>query len=367
MISAFGASFDVEPGYLNTASVGIPPRHVVDAVRGWVDDWAHGGVSAVAMDAPVDATRRAFAQLTGFSDVDVAVGASVSGLLGPVAAAFPPGTRVLTAEREFTSVSWPFAACGHTVDEVPLDDVPERAAEYDVVAVSVAQSADGALVGLDALHAATAGGDTVVVLDGTQSIGWLTADLSWADAVVAGGYKWLLSPRGATWLACSDRLLARVTPSAAGWYAGDDRWQRTYGIPLGLADGARRLDVSPAWASFVGAAAALGWHTELDRTAVQDHGVRLADRVREALDLPPSPSPIVSIPHPDAGQRLAAAGIRCAPRNGATRVAFHLHNTDADVDLLLDGMRPHEPSAPNAQPTGSARRSASAGPHVPGS
>jgi selenocysteine lyase/cysteine desulfurase len=337
VISAFGASFDVEPGYLNTASVGVPPRHVVDAVRGWVDDWAHGGVSAVAMDAPVDASRSAFAQLTGFSTADVAIGASVSGLLGPVAAAFPPGTRVLTAEREFTSVSWPFAACGHVVDEAPLDEVRARAGDYDVVTVSVAQSADGALVDIEALRAASGG--TVVVLDGTQSVGWLPADLSWADAVVAGGYKWMLAPRGASWLACSRRLLDRITPTGVGWYAGDDRWLRTYGLPVALADGARRLDVSPAWSSYVGAAAALGWHTQLDRSAVHDHGVGLAARVRKALDLPPSPAPIVSIPHPDAGDRLATAGIRCAPRAGATRVAFHLHNTDADVDRLLGALR----------------------------
>ncbi|MCD2195549.1 aminotransferase class V-fold PLP-dependent enzyme [Actinomycetospora endophytica] len=335
-VAAFGASFDVEPGYLNTASVGIPPRHVVEAVRGWVDDWAHGGISAVAMDAPVDATRAAFAELTGFGPDDVAVGASVSGLLGPIAAAFPPGTRVLTAEREFTSVSWPFAACGHVVDEVPLGEVPARAGEYDVVAVSVAQSADGALVDLEALR--TSAGAAFVVLDGTQSIGWSTADLSWADAVVAGGYKWLLAPRGASWLACSGRLLERVTPSNAGWYAGDDRWQRCYGLPLGLASGARRLDVSPAWGSFVGAAASLGWHASLDRAAVHDHGVGLAALVRKGLDLPPSASPIVSVPQPDAGDRLAAAGIHCAPRAGATRVAFHLHNTEADVELLLGAL-----------------------------
>ncbi|HEY2222405.1 aminotransferase class V-fold PLP-dependent enzyme, partial [Actinomycetospora sp.] len=210
--------------------------------------------------------------------------------------------------------------------------------EYDVVAVSVAQSADGALVDHEAQRAATAAGDTVVVLDGTQSVGWLPADLSWADAVVAGGYKWLIAPRGASWLACSGRLLDRVTPSAAGWYAGDDRWQRTYGLPLALADGARRLDVSPAWASFVGAAVALDWHAGLDRATVHDHGVGLAGRVRKTLDLPPSASPIVSIPHPDAGDRLAAAGIGCAPRAGATRIAFHLHNTDTDVDRLLDAL-----------------------------
>ncbi|MDT7744962.1 MAG: hypothetical protein QOE59_4040 [Actinomycetota bacterium] len=337
-VTSFGAAFDVAPGYLDTASCGVPPRHVVEVVRRWVDDWAHAGIDAVAMDEPVDASRAAFGRLTGFATTAVAIGPSVSGLLGPVAASCPPGTRVLTAAREFTSVSWPFAACGHYVDEVPLGEVPDRAAEYDVVAVSVAQSADGALVDLEALRAATAGGDTVVVLDGTQSVGWLPAGLGWADAVVAAGYKWLLAPRGASWLACSQRLLDRVVPSAAGWYAGDDRWARAYGLPLALADGARRLDVSPAWSSFVGAAASLGWLAGLDGAAVHDHGVGLATRVREALDLPPCPSPIVAIPRPDVGDRLAAAGIACAPRAGATRVAFGLHNTDDDVDLLLDAL-----------------------------
>ncbi|WP_433799029.1 aminotransferase class V-fold PLP-dependent enzyme [Actinomycetospora sp. CA-084318] len=311
MITAFGARFDVGPGYLNTPSVGVPPRHVVDAVRAWTDDWATGGISAPAMDGPVDVTRAAFAALTGFPTTAVAVGSVVSGLLGPVAASFPAGTRVLTATGEFTSVSFPFAACGHDVTEVPVDTVGARAAEHDVVAVSVAQSADGALVDLDAVRASGA----FVVLDATQSLGWLPADLSWADVVVAGGYKWLLSPRGCAWGAFSDRAVDRVTPSAAGWYAGEDRWSAVYGLPLRLAGTARRLDVSPAWSSFAGAAVALPWLAGLDRTAVHAHGVGLAARLRAGLDLPETGSAIVSIPGDP--QRLLDAGVRCAARVGA--------------------------------------------------
>ncbi|MCD2185650.1 aminotransferase class V-fold PLP-dependent enzyme [Actinomycetospora soli] len=333
MITAFGAPFDLGPGYLNTPSVGVPPRPVVDAVRAWTDDWATGRISAPAMDDPVDATRTAFASLTGFPTTGVAVGSVVSGLLGPVAASFPAGTRVLTAAGEFTSVSFPFAACGHDVTEAPVAAVGARAAEYEVVAVSVAQSADGALVDLDALRASGA----FVVLDATQSLGWLPTDLSWADVVVAGGYKWLLSPRGCAWGAFSDRALDRVTPSAAGWYAGEDRWSAVYGLPLRLAGTARRLDVSPAWSSFAGAAVALPWLAGLDRAAVHAHGVGLAARLRAGLGLPETGSAIVSIPGDP--QRLLDAGVRCAARAGATRVGFHLYNTDTDVDLVLDALR----------------------------
>ena len=146
-----------------------------------------------------------------------------------------------------------------------------------MVAVSVVASADGALVDLAALRAASA--ETLVVLDATQALGWLPADLAWADAVVAHGYKWLLSPRGAAWMAVSDRLLPRLIPSGAGWYAGEQRWDAVYGLPVRLATDARRLDLSPAWFAHVGAAVALPWLASLDRAAVLDHDVGLANQV----------------------------------------------------------------------------------------
>src|SRR6185503_19569345 len=128
--------------------------------------------------------------------------------VGLIAAALPTGARVLVAEGEFTSVSFPFAAQavrGVSVVECPLEALGERAPEFDQVAVSVVQSADGRTVDLDALRAARASG-TTVVLDVTQSLGWLPTRLDWADAVVGAGYKWLLCPRGVAWLAAGPEL-----------------------------------------------------------------------------------------------------------------------------------------------------------------
>lgn len=334
---AFGTEFDVEPGYLNTPSVGVPPRHVVDAVRDVVDRWAAGATSASEFDAPVERARDGFAALAGVPATAVAIGDVVSSLLGRVAASLPAGTRVLTADREFTSVSFPFAAQGHAVDEAPLAQLPERARGYDVVACSVVASADGAVADLDGLRAAA--DDTLVVLDVTQALGWLPMTLEWADVVVGAGYKWLLSPRGASWMALSDRLLERVVPAAAGWYAGADRWDSIYGLPLRLAADARRLDASPAWLPHVGAAVALPWLASLDRTAVHEHAVGLADRVRAGLDLPPAGSAIVSVSRDGAAERLAAAGLTGAVRAGAARVGFHLHNTVDDADAVVAALR----------------------------
>ena len=308
---------------------------MVDAVAEAVAAWGRAETSPPQFDGAVASAREAFAQLVGVPASSVALGSTVSGLLGLVASSLPPGSRVLTADREFTSVTFPFVSAGHEVVEVALDELPERTGAADVVAVSVVASVDGGIVDLEALRAEV-GPDTLVVLDATQSLGWLPADLGWADVVVGGCYKWLLAPRGAAWMALSDRLAERVVPVQSGWYAGG--WDAIYGLPLRLHPDARRFDLSPAWLSQVGAAVALPWIASLDAEAVRDHAVGLANRVRRGLDLPAGESAIVAVRHHGAADRLAAAGVRCAVRGGAARLGFHLHNTGADVDTVLEAL-----------------------------
>jgi selenocysteine lyase/cysteine desulfurase len=337
--SAFGQEFDVPDGYLNTASIGIPSAAVADAVAGAVAGWRAGTGRPREFDEPVAQARAGFAELVGVGADRVAIGSAVSPLIGLVAAAVPDGTRVLVARGDFTSVTWPFAAHagrGVTVTEIDLAEIGPRAGEFDLVAVSTVQSANGRLADLGALRAARAGG-TRVVLDATQSLGWLDADLSWADAVVAAGYKWLLSPRGAAWMAIRPELA--TMPYGAGWYASADRWSDVYGLPMTLAPDARALDTSPAWYSHVGAAVALPWLAGLDRAAVHAHCVGLADTFRAGLGMmEPAGSAIVSVRRDGAGERLAAAGVVSAARAGAARLAFHLYNTEADVARALDAL-----------------------------
>ena len=335
---AFGQEFDVPDGYLNTASIGVPSRAIAAVVDGAVTAWRTGAAQPADHDPAVEAGRAAFAALAGVPADRVAVGATVSSLVGLVAAAVPDGARVLVADGEFTSASWPFAVHAHrgvTVTECPLEQVGARAAAHDVVAVSVVQSADGRHVDLDALRAARAGG-TRVLLDVTQALGWLPLRLDWADAVVGAGYKWLLCPRGAAWLAVHPDL--EVAPLHAGWYAGADPWTSVYGLPLRLAADARGLDSSPVWLAHTGAAAALPWLAGLDRADVHAHCVGLADTVRTGLGLPPGGSAIVAVTRPDAGPRLAAAGVTSSVRAGAVRLAFHLYNTADDAARVLDAL-----------------------------
>jgi selenocysteine lyase/cysteine desulfurase len=335
---AFGQEFDVPDGYVNTASIGIPSRPVVAAVDRAVAAWRTGAAQPADHDPAVVAGRAGFAALAGVPVDRVAIGASVSSLLGLVAAAVPDGARVLVATGEFTSVTWPFAVHarrGVRVTECALDALGEQAAAYDVVAVSVVQSADGRLVDLDALRAARASG-TRVVLDATQALGWLPLRLDWADVVVCAGYKWLFSPRGAAWLAVHPDLT--LAPLHAGWFVGEDPWSTVYGLPLRPARTARGLDSSPVWLAHTGAAVALPWLAGLDREAVRAHCVGLADAVCAGLGLPPAGSAIIAVRRPDAGARLATAGVSSSVRAGAVRLAFHLYNTADDVTRVLDAL-----------------------------
>jgi selenocysteine lyase/cysteine desulfurase len=332
----FGARFDVPTGYLNTASIGIPSASVADAVAEAVAEWRSGVSRAPQYDRHVAAARAAWARLVGVQPERVATGASVSQLVGLVAASVPDGTRVLTVRDEFTSVTFPFAAQekrGVTVTEVPHGELSAVDA-HDLVAVSVVQSADGAIVDLDALRAA----NTPVLLDVTQAAGWLPMRLDWADYVIGGSYKWLIAPRGAAWLAVGPDAPAPV-PHTANWYGGEDPWDAVYGLPLRLAGTARALDLSPVWFAQVGAAASVEWLAGLDPVRVRDHCVGLADTVLTELGHEPRGSAIISLDlTAEQAERLGAAGVVSAVRAGRTRLSCHVYNTEDDIDRVLGAL-----------------------------
>jgi selenocysteine lyase/cysteine desulfurase len=337
-----GQRFDVPTGYLNTASIGVPPAAAAAAVRDSVERWAAAAARPGDFDEHVTTARAAFARLIGVPADAVAIGATVAQFVGLVAASVPDGTRVLVPAGEFTSATFPFAAQAHrgvTVTEVELADLPSRVEGHDLVVTSVVQSVDGRIADLDALRAAASAAGARVLLDATQAAGWTPLALDWADWVVAAGYKWLLAPRGAAWMACRPDVLETTVPQAANWYAGQDVWSSVYGLPLRLAADARRFDVSPVWLSQVGAASSLTWLASLDLAGVRDHCVRLADALLTGLGLPPAGSAIVSLDLGERAGRLAAAGVTASERAGRTRLAFHLYNTDEDVDLVLEALR----------------------------
>jgi len=339
---AFGAEFTGAAGFLNSPTYGLPPQFVARALQDCLAGWQAGTMDAKSFDEPVRAARAGYAALVGVPPGSVVMAGTASAALSLVAASIPDGSRGATLAGEFTSSTFPFAAqAARGVRLVELDpaELVATADDYDFVTVSLVQSATGAALDAEALRARVAGTATTTIVDVTQAAGWKALDLGWADVTVGAVYKWLLAPRGTAFMSVSERTAARMTPHAANWYAGDDPWASIYGLPLRLAADARRFDTSPAWFSALGAGLSLPWLASLDRAAVEAHTVGLAGRLRAALQLPPHPSAIVSLPTTDVSDRLQRAGIRASVRAGAVRVGFHLYNTEDDLDLLLDVLR----------------------------
>jgi selenocysteine lyase/cysteine desulfurase len=334
--------FAVEPGYLDTASIGVPPTAAVAAMRDALAAWERGRARPPDYDPLITAARGAFARLVGVRNTDVAIGSQASALVGLVASSLPVGSRVLAVEGDFTSLLFPFlvhAARGVDLFTVPLDRLAEAVdARTTLVATSAVQSATGEVADLDAVAAAAAHHGAATLIDATQACGWLPIDASRFDITVCSAYKWLLAPRGTAFMTVRPSMLDRITPHAAGWYAGDDIWSSIYGEPLRLAATARRLDVSPAWLGWVGAVPALDLLERIGVDALHAHGAGLADRLRGHLGLPPAGSAIVRVESPGASERLEAAGIRASTRAGAARLAFHLYNTVDDADRAAEAL-----------------------------
>jgi selenocysteine lyase/cysteine desulfurase len=332
--------WDPEPGWLNTASYGLPPRPAWDALQAALADWRDGRTSWEPWDESTGRARAAFARMTGVSPGDIAVGATVSGLLAPVAAALPAGARVVVPEVEFTSNLFPWlvhADRGVTVDTVPLGKLADAiGVGTTLVAFSLVQSATGELAPVEDILAAARSRGALVCVDASQACGWLPVQAASFDVLVCAAYKWLMAPRGVAFCYLAPGLRERVRPLQAGWYAGQDVHESYYGPPLRLAGSARRFDTSPAWFSFVGAAPAIELLNEIGIDAVHAHNVRLARRLLAGLGLPPPQSAIVSVARPGAVERLAAAGVRAAVRAGRARLSFHLYTTEADVDRALE-------------------------------
>ncbi len=338
-ISEFGGP----RGYVAAASIGIPPRRAVEALRADLDAWARADRDPQGYDAIAEATRAAYARLVGVPASRVAAGSQTSVQASLVAAAVPDGAEVLTVARDFSSIITPFQERGGVrVRSVPLEDLAASITDDTwMVVFSLVQSATGVVADVDAIREAATAHGAYTFCDVTQAAGVHPVDASLFDLTVCHTYKWLCSPRGVCFLTVTEELQRIIRPLQAGWYAGEHVWQSCYGPDITLASDARRFDVSPAWQAWVGAEQSIGLFADLDIREVWDHTAGLGELLCHELDLPVQRQAIISWPDPD-GTQLATmidAGIRISGRAGRARASFHIWNTEEDVTAIVRAVR----------------------------
>jgi selenocysteine lyase/cysteine desulfurase len=339
------AEFSSATTFLNTASNSLLPARAVTALHEAALLRAEGR-PLTPLYEDVEACRAAYARLAGVPVTRVALGASVAAHTGLIAASLPAGAEVLTAEDDFTSVLNAFHIRGDLkVRTVPLERIAESVRPGTaLVAVSAVQSADGRIADLTALREAARAHGARTYVDYSQAAGWLPMDAADDDFSASVSFKWLLGPHGAAFLVVPEDF-GGLTPLLAGWVAGERPWDSTYGPVTEYAHSARRFDLTPALFTFAGLRRSLDLIEEAGVAAVHAHDVALADRFRAGLarlghaPVPAPGSAIVSVPGLGSRQpELSEAGIEVSDRAGNLRAAFHLYNTAADVDRLLDAL-----------------------------
>ncbi|WP_298346906.1 aminotransferase class V-fold PLP-dependent enzyme [Ferrimicrobium sp.] len=341
----FTEYFEHQRGFLDTASIGLLPKATAASLHIAIDNWATG--KARWFDdwlGKTDIARSLFAKMVGADEQLVATGPSTSVMVALIANALPAGARVLAPAIEFTSNLYPYlvqADRGIEIITVGEDDLID-AIDHSVtlVAVSAVQSASGHVTDLEALKQRAKRTGAMVAVDATQATGWLPLSIDGLDAIVSSGYKWLLSPRGTAYLALSQRLGAMIKPLYANWYAGDNIANSYYGTQLHLAKSERRLDPSPAWLSWIGAAESLALIDHLGITAIYDHDIALTTEFLTRLDqpLPERASAIASLKLVKPIDPTSLP-ITVSMRSGRLRISFHLYNTADDVELAVKVLR----------------------------
>ncbi|UJH71380.1 aminotransferase class V-fold PLP-dependent enzyme [Ornithinimicrobium sp. INDO-MA30-4] len=337
-------SFAATTGYLNASTVGLPPIPVVSAMSDLMSQWQRGDTDPVALGADVEASRAAYARMVKVPASAVSVGSMTSVFAGTIATSLPPNAEVVVIAEDFTSMIFPFLVqqdTGLQVRQVPRADLAEAIRpSTDLVVFSLAQSACGSLVDLEAVLGAARDCDAMTLCDTTQAAGWLPIEASLFDITVCSAYKWLCQPRGTAYMTISPRASDLLRPNNAGWYAGESVWDSVYGPEMDLATDARRFDVSPAWFCWSAGLVAMELFAQVPTQAIRDHDVSLANEFRSRIGQAPGVTPVVTLADPGADlvRAFEAAGGKISSRAGCARIAFHVWNSLADVDLAVEAV-----------------------------
>lgn len=337
---------------------GAPPgaRPVVEALHYAVAAWSSGEFDWAAWDSAAAESRTLFARLVGVNPATVSTLGSFAEAAATVASSLPPGRIVVSAE-DFRSNLFPWFA-RHEVTAVPARDgvtrVEDLVAALDegvsLLAVSEVTSREGQRLDLAALRAATDHVGARLFVDLTQSLGALRfdADRIRADYFAAHGYKWLLCPRGAAWLVTRPDRIDELRPLAPNWKSTGPPYGY-FGGPVDLAVDAARCDASPAWFSWVGAAAALRLLGSLDAGHVERHCLGLAQTMTEqarAIGLhrvTDGPASHIAVFHTDQAERISdrlrASGIRATALGDRVRFGFHYFNNEHDIAATIRALR----------------------------
>jgi selenocysteine lyase/cysteine desulfurase len=264
----------------------------------------------------------------------------------------------LSGEQRFLLLEGDYPTSGHSVRSRGFDiaysaidehleiNILEQVKTFKptVFVLSIVQYTSGIKISLDFLkELKSTYPDLLIVADGMQFCGTEHFDFeqSGLDALICGGYKWLLAGYGNGFICMKDKVKeqlyteARTRPLPAEGFT-KHRNHISYCFEAGNVD-------TLAFGSLY---QALLWLEELGHEFISSRIIQLSRKAKQAFTdrglleqavvLRKEDSPIFNLLLDETVyEKLLASNIICSLKGKGIRVSFHFFNTEEDIDLLL--------------------------------
>lgn len=367
--------------YLSTCTRGLLPKVARDALDKHLDALTTGRTDKVALFEMMKDVRASFATLINADPVEIAFTKNVSEGLNIIATAmkWQAGDNViLTPSIEHPNNIYPWLNLGQK-EGVEVRTVEDDQGRIDVDAMIAAADdrtrlmtvptvtfSPGLRTDVKKLGQFCRSKNIFLLVDAAQSAGVLHTDVEemMIDGLATSTQKGLCSMYGMGFLYCRRQWADQMVPAYLARFGvdlGHDAPEAAFGsMQYKLMDGALRFDLGNYNFPVVTVAQqSLKILRDIGTKNIDAHVVRLASRLAEGLEElglnvisgrnPEERANIVCVGHPSDGhdttddaesaelhQFLLDADVLHTIRRGMLRFAFHVYNTDADVDRVLE-------------------------------
>ncbi len=339
--------------YLNTATFGQLPRRATDAVA---KHWQHRDEFActdfLSWYDDADRLRASIAKLVGAAADDIAFVGSASAALGMVLAALDlkPDDNIVTLQDEFPNylympqmreVSW----------ERFYDSIDSRTR---MAAISEVNYSTGFRPPLEEISKFTRERNIILFVDGTQSLGALTIDLSklGVDIYAVHAYKWLISPPGCAFMVVLEPIRCTLRSIMVGWRS-HKTWRNVDNLHHGapeFADSAEKYEGGGLpFALLYALEQSVKMMHEIGPAEIEQRVMQLADytrdRLRELGAEVNAGSQIVAAKFSGRdpshlARELKKSNVNVAARHGFLRISPHYYTNNNDLEQLCEAIKP---------------------------
>ena len=351
--------------YLNHAAVSPLCRPAAEAMR-WMaaDAMEYGSLHYGQWLETYEGVRVAAARLIGAARTEIALMKNTSEGIATIAMGvdWHAGDKVVAFREEFPANYYPWKRLEETGVRVewlsyldPLDRIDQACRGARLLAISFVQYLSGHRVDLEAIGEICHRRKCAFLVDAIQGLGAFPVDVRRAhiDALAADGHKWLLGPEGCGILFVSQEFQESVRPVEFGWtnvagyadYASRDMTLRQ--------DAGRYECGTLNTIGCYGLRASIELLLEVGVEAVAPAVQRLGDLVAEGVQAkgyevlsqrtPANGAGIVSfrkagLEASSIMQKLSAAGVTAAQRQGWVRVSPHFYISPDDIGRMLEAL-----------------------------